>query len=442
MIPNPYAPIDPDIFYPGIEHGLITRTVALRKLAGYLLNSQEPACVSIVAERGMGGDSMVKRFVRTDEPSRKFRIVECDSKGDLGQGGSVIDFYKALVNHVSKQVASLPNAAAEAAARIRNAQPARLSEIETDYWEFFRTLRESGPPLLLVFYAFDAIPSYFNLEGVNWTLLRELNNRPELRCYLLVVSRRPIPYVEMLHHLQDSLFSTLFSATTIRVGLLSPEETKNIVHGIGKTALGRDPWPDWLEPLILQWSGRNPSCAFYICHELFEQIWIEKIPLRSAQKQKIFQQLYEGLSVYFERLYDNLQSDQLIETLLSVMRLGYSTAQYEKIMRLVELGYFLPEEARDKKYILFSPLFDRYIHERCLGENTRVVDLTVQFSGAETRVLEELARGISEKRKIAEKLGLSLNTVSTHFNSIYKKLDVHKAADAIEQARRIVKSRE
>lgn len=442
MISNPYAPFDPDVFHPKMETHLVTRAVVFKKLASYLLNVREPACVSIVAERGMGAESSVKQFIRQDDFSKKFTVVECESKTDLGRGGNVIDFYKSLVEHVSTRASSLPDAAFEFAARIRNAQPTSLSEIENDFWGFFNAIREGIPPLLLVFYAFDAIPSYFTLDGADWMLLKELNNRPEIRCYFLVVSRRPIPYIETLHHLQDSLFSTIFSTTTVRIGLLTPEETKNIIHGIGKNALGRAPWPDWLEQLIYKWSGRNPACTLFICHEMFEQIWIEEVQFKQTQKDKIFQQIYEGLIAYFDRLYDNLESDELIETLLYLIRQGYSSTHYEKSMRLTELGYFLPEEAHDKKYILFSPLFEKYIQMRCMGETVPVFEQTNQFSNPEMRVLQELARGISEKKVIAEKLNLSPNTVSTYFRKIYEKLGVHKAADAILEAKKIIKAQE
>lgn len=440
MIRNPYAPIDPDTFHPGMNNAPISRTIVINKLASYLLNVDEPSCVSIVAERGMGVEPTVKRFVRMEELSRKFTVVECDSKSDLGVGGDVIDFYQALVRHISGKISSLPDPARDAASRILQRKPMRLSDIATDFWEFFRIIREMCAPLLLVFYAFDSLLDYYDLRGTDWMFLRELNNNPEHRCYFLVVSRRPIPFIEILHHLKDSLFSTLFSATTVRVGLLTPAETKHIIRELAKTALeGRTPWQDWVEQLLYRWGGRNPTCTLFVCHELFEQIWIEKIVFKNVHQEKIFQQLYEGLTPYFDRLYDNLESDDLLQPLLKLFQEGNSYDFHKASEHLIDLGYFLRDDAREKRYILFSPLFERYLQERCVGEFGGEVK-AVKFSAAEKRVLEELAKGNSEIKAIARKLNRSVNTIRSHFKSIYKKLGVHKASEAIEAAKKIIKS--
>lgn len=51
----------------------------------------------------------------------------------------------------------------------------------------------------------------------------------------------------------------------------------------------------------------------------------------------------------------------------------------------------------------------------------------------ETEVLWWLAQGCTYAR-IADRLGMSLHTVTTHIKSIYRKLDVHCAAAAVRRA--------
>ena len=50
----------------------------------------------------------------------------------------------------------------------------------------------------------------------------------------------------------------------------------------------------------------------------------------------------------------------------------------------------------------------------------------------ETQVLWWLAQGCTYAR-IADRLGMSLHTVTTHIKSIYRKLDVHCAAAAVRR---------
>lgn len=55
------------------------------------------------------------------------------------------------------------------------------------------------------------------------------------------------------------------------------------------------------------------------------------------------------------------------------------------------------------------------------------------LTSRETQVLWHLAQGCTYAR-IADRLGMSLHTVTTHIKSIYRKLDVHCAAAAVRRA--------
>lgn len=52
------------------------------------------------------------------------------------------------------------------------------------------------------------------------------------------------------------------------------------------------------------------------------------------------------------------------------------------------------------------------------------------LSGREIEVLQNMANGLSSKR-IADKLCISFDTVESHRKSIYKKIDVNTATEAI-----------
>lgn len=67
------------------------------------------------------------------------------------------------------------------------------------------------------------------------------------------------------------------------------------------------------------------------------------------------------------------------------------------------------------------------------GINTRAL-ATLGISGREADVLALLAAGHSNQ-EIADRLFISLNTVKTHLNRVYQKLDVSRRVQAVEKAR-------
>lgn len=62
--------------------------------------------------------------------------------------------------------------------------------------------------------------------------------------------------------------------------------------------------------------------------------------------------------------------------------------------------------------------------------------LDLELSSRENEVLQNLALGYSNQ-EIADKLFLSINTVKSHTNSIYSKLNVKRRTQAIEAARKL-----
>lgn len=60
----------------------------------------------------------------------------------------------------------------------------------------------------------------------------------------------------------------------------------------------------------------------------------------------------------------------------------------------------------------------------------------IELSSRELEVLDKIAQGHSNQ-EIADKLFVSLNTVKSHTNNIYSKLNVKRRTQAIEKARKL-----
>ena len=58
---------------------------------------------------------------------------------------------------------------------------------------------------------------------------------------------------------------------------------------------------------------------------------------------------------------------------------------------------------------------------------------TVRLTARETEVVALLARGCSYSQ-VADRLGMSAHTVTSHIKNAYRKLDVHCAAAAVMRA--------
>ena len=57
----------------------------------------------------------------------------------------------------------------------------------------------------------------------------------------------------------------------------------------------------------------------------------------------------------------------------------------------------------------------------------------VRLTGRELEVLRLIAHGCTYER-VADRLGMSTNTVCSHIKNTYRKLDVHSAAAAVMRA--------
>jgi DNA-binding NarL/FixJ family response regulator len=67
---------------------------------------------------------------------------------------------------------------------------------------------------------------------------------------------------------------------------------------------------------------------------------------------------------------------------------------------------------------------------RYFRQKSKLVDEGVRLSPREEELLTYLSKGYSNK-EIAEKLGLSVDTISTYLKNIYKKMHVHSRAEAV-----------
>jgi DNA-binding CsgD family transcriptional regulator len=437
---NPYRPIDPDM-----ASCLRGRSWVLRKLDNTLLHVEEPSPISILAERGIGGQKIIKKYLEKRRMHLSLRVVECDIKGDFKQGGNAVDFYLMLVRQVHLQLSTLPAEATQIAMRLENNPATDLYDIEADFWRFFEKINEFDPqnPVLIVFYSFDRLPKLFAFDALDWTFLKDLYVNLKYRLYYLIVSRRTLRYLEHLHGLSRSLFSTIF-LPPIRVGLLTEAETLDLITRPGQAVLQLPPWEDWLLELILEWGGRHPYCTEYICSYLFEQIWQspQKI-LQPADAELLADQLLKELEPFFDRLFRNLENDQLLRLLVKILIHGYDSLEHERIRELEDLGYFEPQHLKNNKHILFSPLFHQYLVNRQVLppkleerpqelEDIETEDIDA-LSQREFDVLKLLQSNLSQK-EIAQKLNVSHNTIKTHTSNIYKKLAVHSRHRAIARA--------
>jgi len=356
---NPYRPVDPDM-----EDRFEGREWVITSLDSYLLNVTKPLCVSVVAERGIGGKATVRKYLQLRKAELSLRIVECDLKG-WSKGENAADFYRKLVQSILPQLTALSPEIRKVTNRLGNNKSSNLYEIEDDFWQFFELLREQNPsmPLLIVFYYFDELPELFHFEELDWTFLRQLHEQFATRLYYLIVSRRLLKYIEKLHGLEHSHFSTLFQSV-IRIGLLEHKDTSNLSRKPAQVILNNNPWDEWLEDLIIEWSGGNPHCVQTICFHLFSQIWIQGRDIAPNNIDHLSLELGKVLRPHFDRLLDNLSKDKLIEVLKYMLESGYSASHHDQIEQLIDLGYFLYEPAQNKEYRLFSPLFHDYLVQR------------------------------------------------------------------------------
>jgi DNA-binding NarL/FixJ family response regulator len=67
---------------------------------------------------------------------------------------------------------------------------------------------------------------------------------------------------------------------------------------------------------------------------------------------------------------------------------------------------------------------------RYFRQKSKLVDAGVRLSMREEELLSFLSKGFSNK-EIADKLGLSVDTISTYLKNIYKKMHVHSRAEAV-----------
>lgn len=383
---NPYRPVDPDI-----EEWFDGRKWVITSLDNYILNVVEPLCVSVVAERGIGGKAAVRNYLQLRKAELSLRIVECDVK-NFPKGGNAADFYRELVLVLLSQLSAVPPEIHKVASRLMNNKSGNLYEINDDFWLFFELVLEqdASKPLLLVFYSFDQLPKLFQFGGLDWTLLKQLHEKFTVPLYYLVVSRRLLKHIEELHGLVHSRFATLFQSL-LRIGLLEIEEARRLIREPAQITLNCAPWPEWLEALILEWSGRNPHCIQIICFYLFSQLWIQGENISPDDIQQLNHKVSKELRLYFKRLLDNLIEDRLIDALIYTVESGYSTVYIDQTEQLIDLGYFLPELVQNNEYRLFSPLFQDYLVQR--GILSAVVHL-VEEGGSDSVVISPKVQAI------------------------------------------------
>jgi len=457
---NPYSSTIPDV-----ELGLVRRPEIDRKLDECLVNSKYPALVSIVIERGMGGPATVRHYLEERATTLSFRVVQCDVKTDLDSGAKAADFYRKLVGFVlkSREVSPVPTAVVAIAQRIeRNTDTELSNELRSDFFEFFRLMREADTqrPLLLVFYNFDRLPQQFPFSGRDWAWLRDLHDDIAYRLYYAIVSRRSLGYIERLHGLQDSLFAARFSGNVRRVSLLTPTEAERIVD---EAARNGNPWPGWLRAKLLEWGGNHPYCLQRICFEMYNRLFQhgEKLDARAAESLTLEWLRPDYLGDYFERLHRNLERDHLLEPLTRALSQGYHSPHHDELSELVAMGYFpshpaYPPPTKMTYDRLFSPLFQSFLTERSAfpsaGNNlmsgvsaTRPATpktMPPDWPPAELpcepltpREAEALwlmaVEGFDSDKELADKMVISVTAAAGYFKVLREKFRVSRRSDII-----------
>jgi DNA-binding CsgD family transcriptional regulator len=418
---------------PNADQSIYLREDVLRRLDSSLLEAQRPAHVSIQAERYMGGEAIIRNFLSSRKEAFHFRVVEC-SADDLGTGASAADFYRQLIRHIHERVDNLPAEAQRAARRLHAGTSVFLDDQTEDFEMFFDQIRTSGPPLLLVFYAFDQLPQCFPFGGRDWGPLRKLVDLMDV--YLLIGTRRPLRRIEQRYGLKDSEFVARIN-NNILIGLLSEAEARARIVDRAQAALGKPAWEQWLIDAILQWSGRHPYCIEQICFELFEWIWNEQQQFSPKDADALAERLSDILYEMFNRLYQNLVKDGLHTPLIRAIESGGKEPRVTDVQDLLHLGYFVPELAKnsnskERRYNPFSTLFRGFLLD-CGALNADPAKIDEPLTQREQETLRLLCQGLGRKQ-IAHALRVSENTVKVFIRNIYQKLGVSTQAEAAARA--------
>lgn len=125
---------------------------------------------------------------------------------------------------------------------------------------------------------------------------------------------------------------------------------------------------------------------------------------------------------------------------LTIGVVGMASALLASLLQWAQYAYLLRDWSVEL-YLLMSGgamLVAGLLLGRWLGKARRKRPRPVQslLSHRELDVLAEVARGHSNQ-EVADQLHVSLNTVKTHLQSIYGKLNVKRRTQAIERARQM-----
>ena len=349
---NPYSDSIPEL-----EDHFFHRDDVVKNLETFFCNARLSNRI-IVAERGIGARASVRHFLNHSKNELSFRFVQCDVAKDLGTSGDATKFYRSLVRFLSKQLQPLPDNIQSIVDMILSTS-GPLYEIDFELIEFFELISNiDGKPLLLVFYSFDQLPTHFQFDPLDWTLLKQFGDTISY----LIISRRPVVYLEKAYNLEFSQFGLIFSPPYY-VGLV--EETlvnKIIMEPTSEISL-RDFWPDWLVAHIIDWGGNNFYCIQCICFELFR--YIQKAESFSkSELASIEDKMYIHLHNYFESLYKYLHRDEFLQPINNALKGNLVNYRWQ-IQELQQMGYLIPEHDR---FRLFSPLFKRYLEDKNLFE--------------------------------------------------------------------------